>query len=203
MKTQAEGHAKGGAQGRTVTRTEGHAAVEALRRRLGGAHLARVLGVSEALVRALGAAQRMPGPEVRRKLVALGVPLTSWDVQGSPGAVKAGTDVTAGRDEPSVDPPDAKREVITLLDIAKEQLAAARADASVTYRERASFVVACTGLIRLLARLSGQLEVTEVALLRSPAWARAMRIVREVLSRHPGVLAELDDSLEKFANGES
>src|SRR5580658_2945429 len=160
MKKHAEEPAKASTTGRTVARTEGHGAVEALRRRLGGAHLARVLGVSEALVRALGAAQRMPGPEVRRKLIALGVPLASWQAPATQEASTA-TEVSPGassvQGDTPVDPSDAKREVVHLLRIAKEQLEGARSDAVVTYREKASIIVAATGLCRLLARLSGQL----------------------------------------------
>jgi recombinational DNA repair protein RecT len=96
---------------------------------------------------------------------------------------------------------DAREAVVDLLRVARAQLEAAQADAEVPYRERAQLITSCTGLCRLLARLSGQLEVTEVAIVRSAAWARAMRVVREVLEKHPAAAAELDAALERFASG--
>jgi recombinational DNA repair protein RecT len=115
--------------------------------------------------------------------------------EGAATAREREASATTGR------PIDAREEVIDLLRVARKQLEDAQADGEVPYRERAQLITSCTGLCRLLARLSGQLEVTETAIVRSAHWARAMRLVREVLAKHPAAAADLDAALERFTHG--
>ena len=91
--------------------------------------------------------------------------------------------------------------MVELLAVARSQLARAESDALSPYRERAQLITACTGLCRLLARLSGQFEVTETAIVRSRPWARVIGVVGEVLQKYPAAAVEVRTALEAFASG--
>jgi hypothetical protein len=96
---------------------------------------------------------------------------------------------------------DAKDVVLDLLFAARRQLEAAEADRNVAYRERAALISSATGLCRLLARLSGSLEVTQASILRSAAWSRILRAFERVASRHPEAaraLAEFSAELQEI-----
>jgi hypothetical protein len=74
-------------------------------------------------------------------------------------------------------------------------------DKGATARERAAVSTSLTSATRLLARLSGQLEVTHSAIVRSTAWGRILRTFDEVFSRHPEAtkaLAEFARALEEL-----
>lgn len=55
-----------------------------------------------------------------------------------------------------------------------------------------------TSASRLLARLSGQLEVTEAQILRSAAWAKLLRMLRDVLARYPGAATDLEKAIAEY-----
>lgn len=55
-----------------------------------------------------------------------------------------------------------------------------------------------TSALKNLARLSGALDITEMQILRSAPWTRIMSVVRDVLKRHPLVLAEVVAALESL-----
>jgi hypothetical protein len=81
--------------------------------------------------------------------------------------------------------------VTRLLATAQEQLEQARGDSDVPYAARATLITSATRLCQLLARLSGQLEITQAAILRSAAWARILRVFDEVFSKYPEAQAAL------------
>jgi hypothetical protein len=61
--------------------------------------------------------------------------------------------------------------------------------------ERA-FTAAC----RLYSRLNQELEINEHTLLRSSAWQKTMRVIREVMANHPVAARELEARLLTLAN---
>jgi hypothetical protein len=187
--------------------TRGAIIVAGLVARLGASVIGRKVELTEGAVRSHATGGAVPRERVRaRYRAALDVPLDSWDslsappVSASPPSTPAPTPAPTPARAPG-ETPDALEAVMHLLDVARAELEAARADALTPPGARAALITAATGLCRLLARLSGQLEVTEIAILRSQPWARAMALVREVLRRHPAAAADLDEALARFANG--
>jgi hypothetical protein len=90
------------------------------------------------------------------------------------------------------DPSDPKENAIATLRILRQALEEAEPD------QIPSLANAVTSSSRLLARLSGALDVTEAQILRSGAWARLVKIVRDVLAKYPGAAAELDKSMAEY-----
>jgi hypothetical protein len=179
------------------TLTNGAVLVAVLAKRLGASAMARKLGLTEAAVRSHATGQAVPRPGAReRYLAAYDVPLDAW---GDAGAATLPQDAPASAPPPpmlpsgSSGPPgaamassdDAREAVVDLLRVARAQLEAAQLDKDVPYRERAQLITSATGLCRLLARLSGSLDVTEVAIVRSTHWRRLMDLLDGVLAKHP------------------
>ena len=177
--------------------------------RLGPSVVARKVGLTEGAVRshATGAATPRTGARKRYR-ESFDIPIESWDLSATTPPAAQAPRGRAGATSPGPEaldatssPVDARQEVIELLRVARAQLEAAGADPDVPYSARSQLITSATGLCRLLARLSGQLEVTEVAIVRSAPWARLMRLVREVLAKHPAASADLFAAFERFENG--
>lgn len=188
--------------------TQGAVLVAALAKRLGASAMGRKLEITEAAVRTHASGQTLPRAGVRARYhTAYDVPVAAWETPAGatipPPAAPPSPPARPAAPPPPAGELDARTAVVELLHVARAQLEAAQADTDVPYRERAQLITSATGLCRLLARLSGQLEVSEVAIVRSQPWARAMALVREVLQRHPAAAAELDEALTRFARGES
>jgi hypothetical protein len=177
--------------------------VAGLAKRVGASRMARKLGLSEAAIRLHSTGESRPRGAIRDRYAKFyDVPIEAWtsSPKRSSSTLATPTSPVAELEPVEEGELDARKVVIHLLGVARAQLEAARREDS-GYQARAQLITAATGLCRLLARLSGQLEVSEVAIVRSPAWARAMRIVREVLERHEGAAAELDVRLATWAEG--
>jgi hypothetical protein len=106
-----------------------------------------------------------------------------------------------GNGEFADDTRDPKVLVLEVLDGLRAQLRATSTDGTVTPRERASLANACTSALRLYSRLSGELEITEVSILRSAAWARLRRIVLGALDAHPEAAKAVALAVESYAGG--
>lgn len=188
--------------------------------------MAKRLGVTEGAVRAHAEGRAGPRRKVRARYRELyGVPEEAWDAPATPAATSAppaaSNEVEKGeamapaappapapRPPPVPKPlPDAPKEtdalnmVLRLLATAQAELEQARGDTEVPYNTRASLITSATRLCQLLARLSGQLEITHAAILRSAAWARITRTVDDVVARHPEAVAaftELAQALDEL-----
>jgi hypothetical protein len=96
---------------------------------------------------------------------------------------------------------------IAARDLAHEQLIALRARIGrqeamgVGAREIGVLENSYTAAVRLYARLSGELEITEAALMRSSAYVKFMRIVGEALEKFPAAAKAVREALEQY--GES
>jgi hypothetical protein len=69
-------------------------------------------------------------------------------------------------------------------------------------KELAHLAGQCTNATRLLARLSGSLEVTEAQVVRSLPFSRIIGVMREALRPYPKALEAVVGALERFNSGE-
>lgn len=127
-------------------------------------------------------------------------PGRAWGTSAAGLAVNAPSAPT-GNGEFADDTRDPKVLVLEVLDGLRAQLRATSTDGTVTPRERASLANACTSALRLYSRLSGELEITEVSILRSAAWARLRRIVLGALDAHPEAAKAVALAVESYAGG--
>lgn len=168
-------------------------------KRLGPAAVARRLNASEPAVRAWAAGQRAPSGTARGAIaVAFGIVASSWTTPSKPvAAVAAPT--------PSASPRRILPASASAKDIARAQVddlgeAIRRAEAEgASFRDIAALQTAFTSALRNLARVSGELEVSEATILRSAAWARLQATVRSVLERHPQAAKDLAVAIENYA----
>ncbi len=172
--------------------------VAGLVRRLGASAMARALNLTEGAVRAHAGGAALPRAGVRRRYrERYDVPEESWDIAAGAApqdTPESSTAIRSPRTSPKPAgraastpeaPEDARAAVVDLLRVARGQLEAAQADEEVPYRERAQLITSATGLCRLLARLSGELELTEAQIVRSAPFKRLLDKLDAVLERHP------------------
>jgi hypothetical protein len=75
-------------------------------------------------------------------------------------------------------------------------------DPEATSRERASVSTALTSATRLLARLSGALEISQSQILRSPHWQAIQQTIVDALRPWPESLAAAHKALQAFGGRE-
>jgi len=179
----------------------GAAELQAIADRHGGPHaLARSLGSKEATVRSWLVGKAKPSTVARKALrEAYGIAWTAWDSVAPVGGAIVPS-------KPRYEPEPALAADASARDRAQHQVDALRKTIerakgeNVGFRELASLEGAYTSALNQLARLTGETEITEASILRSPAWARIMRVVREVLESHgQGLAGELATALERLA----
>lgn len=94
------------------------------------------------------------------------------------------------------DPSDARENVVATLTVLRRRLEALGSEGDVPAVARiATAVVTAT---RLLARISGQLDVTEAQILRSDAWRKLVGMIRDVLQAFPGAAEALDKRMAEY-----
>jgi hypothetical protein len=94
---------------------------------------------------------------------------------------------------------DALKVVVALLETTRRQIEIAERDVEAPYAARAALIKSATGLCSLLARLSGQLAVTQSAIVRSAAWGRILRAFETVFGRHPEATKALAEFAQELA----
>jgi DNA-binding transcriptional regulator YdaS (Cro superfamily) len=167
------------------------ALVRAAVKRSGSSAVARKLGVSEAAVRAWAAGERKPkGKSAEAILEKLGGIVSAAVVIGPPILPRRITDAS---DPPSPDSDDPRANAVATLRVLRAALE--KADPC----DVPSIANSITSSSRLLARLSGQIDVTESQVLRSAAWTKLRRIIGAVLAEYPGAIERLDAALEAEA----
>lgn len=203
-------------------RSEGAAQLEAVTRRHGAAGVARALDASEAAVRAWRDGDRTPKKGTRNMLAEkYGIAVELWECPevGRPGSPppRAGEASAPPQRVPEAPPPPTPRPTpkpvalvapaapaagLDPLAVAQstvvalqEALRSLDSDAEATARERAALGTALVGATRLLARLSGSLEVTQSAICRSAAWARILAAFEKAFDpvKHPGARGAVED----------
>jgi hypothetical protein len=178
---------------------EAAAIVASLAKHAGSSAMARKLAITESAVRSHATGKAIPRKGVQERYRALyNVPLDSWThPAGSkpPPKRQKRAKVAPELPEGPTEAPDALKTVLLLLQTAREQLEEASNDEDVPYTARASLITSASGLCRLLAQLTGSLEITQSAIVRSTAWGRILRAFETVFSRHP----EASKALAEFA----
>lgn len=199
-------------------KSEAHRLIAEHVNRKGFAWVARKLGVSGPSVSQWIRFGRAPQNVIRaRAAKVLNIPVGLWelpatDVRGQVARLVDDQTVTtngagplAGRIEaldapkhdtapapPPDDAHDAKANAIATLQILRVQLAKAEPE------QAPKIANAITASSRLLARLSGSLEVTEAQILRSEPWQRLIGLVRTVLAKHPEAAKDLQKAMHEL-----
>lgn len=149
----------------------------------GSTRVALRIGVGESTVRAWLTGRGKPRAKARDAIrAALAGPTSAVEK----GATIPGVPLSAG------DHADPKANAIATLAVLRRHLIAAPRD------QVTSIANAITSSSRLLARLSGQLEVTQAQVLRSAAWARLQRTILDALDPFPEALRAVADATERI-----
>lgn len=190
-------------------------------KRVGSSAVARRLSLTEGAVRSHAEGRAVPRRKVQERYRDIyEIPIEAWPAPqleraGAPARAPRADGAEGGEARGSVPAPralpplpepvplpdvpkesiDAQQMVLRLLEAARQEIEKARGDQNVPYNVRASLITSATRLCQLLARLSGDLEVTHAAILRSAAWARIVRTFEAVFDRHP----EAQPALAEFA----
>jgi hypothetical protein len=186
---------------RAVRPTRGSVAYADLVARSTHAAIARRLGVSEALSRALAAGQRKPGDAVRVKLEPLGIPSEQWDAPAPRSRRPRTTAPLSPPPAPSTpavplgSAHDVTRNTCERL---QRELDRLDQDPLATAQQRASVASALTTSTRLFARLSGALDVTREQLLRSPHWRPLVAVLVAALAPFEGAAEAVAKALRDF-----
>ena len=181
----------------------------ALAKKLGGfEELGRRLGVTGRAAEHYAKGDRMPRPQVRAKLAALGVPESAWGVAatGTPTRTtrRAPAPVTADgatsariAARVAATAPTREQQEALVVDL-DAMLVDALADDKASYRDRASVAAAKNAALRTLASMRGETQVTEVQVLRSPAGQRVLGVLFDALRAHPEACAAAAEKLEQL-----
>jgi hypothetical protein len=190
-----------------VHKSEAHRRIAELVAKHGPAWVERKLDLSDGTVRGWVVRGRVPQKRIRERVAErLGLAEVLWTTT-PPGHIFAKrsqkraiaptvplsaptSEVEKG--EVAHDPSDPKENAVATLRILRRALEKAESE------QIPSLANAVTSSSRLLARLSGHLDVTEAQILRSAAWARLVKVVREVLGQHAGAAAQLDKALADY-----
>jgi hypothetical protein len=159
--------------------------IDAFVRRHGPLESARRLGVSARTCERWAAGTRQPRAEELARVLALIEPSTLQE-KNAPLV----SEVAA--------PDDALSVVTTTVSTLRAELERLRTDQSASARERASVATSLTTATRLLARLSGSLELTEKMIIRAPATARVIKAIIEALRPFPGATEACAQALQKL-----
>lgn len=197
--------------------SEAHRRIAALVAEHGYAWVDRKLGRGEGTAKAWLTKGRKPQARIRQGVAeALGLAPELWDAPPAVGSghpvststqrasseVEKGEAMAPGAPLPEAEPPadasDARANVEATLRILRMRLAALPAD---KIDALAKVCNAITASSRLLARLSGQLDVTEAQILRSDAWKKLVRLVRDVLEAFPDAAKALDKAIAEYEAG--
>jgi hypothetical protein len=181
------------------TRTEGVVLLRAIVKKRGIAEVARKVKVTEVAVRHWCDEQRRPAADARLLLLKFfDIALESWTlVVGAKLPVKPkGVDVADVVIDPGTSAKELARMQVTRI---ATRLARAERD-EMSSREISPIESSYTHAVRLFSRLSGELEITESALLRSTAWGRVKRVLHDVFDRHPAAARDFAQAIAGLEN---
>lgn len=194
----------------------GSQAFAAVVRRVGGPDVARRLGVTRGAVHHWSSARKKPTPAVRKAIAKhWGVEIALWDTAAvaeaptAPELDKTSEKVTRSaetstgsrkRDRKGSkaahvdegDPVAVCRDTIRRL---RQELERLQGDKVATSKERTQISSALTQATRLLAKLTGSLEVSQSQILRSPHWRKLIETMVEAVRPFPGACAAVGEAL--------
>jgi predicted transcriptional regulator len=182
--------------------SRGATLVAALSKRLGASAIARKVALTEAAVRSHATGASTPRPGARKRYEkSYGVPSATWDdftaprsPRRSPARASSPAPTAPEPEDPTVDDEalDVARDTVMRL---RKELDRLDADPAGTARERASVSTALVSATRLLARLSGALEITQSSILRSVHWSAIKVALVDALVVVPGGLEAMAKAL--------
>ncbi len=173
-------------------------------RRIGGPAIAARLGVTRGAVHNWATARKMPTPTARRAIAThYGIATELWEAQATAGA---GAEPKPARAAPAKAPPrpaaaekprsapsKARADDADPVAVCKDTIRRLRrelerldGDKLSTSKERAQLSSALTQATRLLAKLTGSLEISQSQILRSPHWRKLLEGLGDALRPVPG-----------------
>lgn len=180
-------------------KTAAHAHLRGLVAKRGAAWVARKLGVSPGTIAQWNTFGRLPQPITRQRAwKELKIPVGAWDAGMSDDTANGSTEPQGGRQNGTESPDaptdahDPRANCMSTLTLLRQRLAVAEPE------QVATLANAITSSSRLLARLSGSLEVTEAQILRSEPWQRLVKLIRETLAKHPEAAKDLQKAMHEF-----
>ncbi len=193
--------------------TAGSKAFAYVVRRHGGPTVAGALGRSSGAIRNIAAGRRLPGGALVAAIAtAYGIPEADWERppeegprsgQGAPEAVGP-----PGAAAEAMPPPEAPSQPEATASEASDPKALAMKtierlgrdldDPDGTPKERATIATAMTSATRLLAKVSGSIELTPSQVLRSPTWRQLQGVVIDALRPYPQALEAISKALRHF-----
>lgn len=198
-------------ESRPVT-CEGQRLIRAIVRQRGAAEVARKTKMTTEAVGHWTTGRRKPNASARlllQKHYDID-PLEPWEAAGAaaPPAAKAnGKPAPASLTKEQLEAIASASKLdkgVAARDLAHEQLIALRARMArqealgAGPRELAILENSYTAAVRLFARLSGELEISEAAIMRSSAWQKAMRILADVLEKFPAAAKAVAEAFEEY-----
>jgi hypothetical protein len=103
-----------------------------------------------------------------------------------------------GVSTPSQTPKDPKEVALSTVATLEKAMAELNADPTTPVKEKAQLATALTSATKLLAVLSGSLEITESTIIKSAAFARWLKIVTESLRPFPDAMRACLEACERF-----
>src|ERR1700689_3329263 len=186
--------------------TPGHTSFRRYAKEIGYRKASAALGISLAHVSDLANAKKAPRQELQERIRdVVGIPLDAWEVRNAPVIqLHAGAPIAPGFAGPGPLPeaPDSALPEVSgrkaaydhMISIRERYLAACVAGA--TQRDLSLLDASYTRAYSAYARMSGELELTEAQISRSPAWARMLESLFRALAEFPkaaeAVVRELD-----------
>lgn len=209
--------AQSGAKGRRrevldearVVACEGQRLIRAIVRQRGAAEVARKVKKSTQCVNHWTTGRRKPDAAARlllQKHYDID-PIDPWEAKApssAPSGAPTTTIVLSAETLKEIDSKARLEKGTAARDLAHEQLIALRGRMmrqeaiGASPRELAVLENSYTAAVRLYARLSGELEITESAIMRSTAWMKAMRILGEVLEKYPAAAKAVAEAFEEY-----
>lgn len=178
---------------------EGTVLVAALVARYGAAEPARRLDCAESAVRHWATGRRVPGPPQRERLRAVyEVPLEAWTRRAVPTSTPPAPTAEPPRTTPVRPEANALSELRATIDKIDAAIASAEADPKVSAGQKAQLFNAKVTATRTLARLTGELDVTEARILAHPAWRRLREEMLAALSAFPEALYAVGVALQEL-----
>lgn len=197
-----------------VSEVEGVRLIRAIVNARGLGDVAKKIKCSEAGIRNWLALRRRPDSDARMAMFeAYDIPIAAWSAPVSKPApppkkhLPSAPPSQAPPEPPPSSEPELPIDASSSKDLVRRQLAKIRGriekaeSDGVGLRELSALENSYTNAVRLYSRLCGELEITEATILRSSAWQKLLRLVREALERFPDAAKAIAEKIEEFGSG--
>lgn len=156
--------------------------------------IAKRIGINESTVRSHSTGNRTPNESVQGLYASLyGIDLGDWTRTATVEKTKKARSAKVPSKELTAI--EAARQNIAEIDAT---IAAAKGDDATSTSNLSSLFNAKTQASRLLAQLTGALDVSETIILKSPAWQRIAQAIADALRDKPDAAKAVFDTLTKL-----